>query len=533
LLTLTAGLLLMGFIVFLFYSSNYVSPLYIEKIILGKAQTDPLFFSSLSNMFSTLGWVSTGVDGSPYINYHYGSMALFAGLKNWIGLNSLMFYNIAFPAIFIPLFFKTLFYFLSNLSIYKKISPFNVLFAIAFLIILYSLKLAGFDYATPLRSESATLSFILTFLFASNLLSYINKLDHNHTLFFIYSAVILLIISSVKISTGVVCISGMAYLFLRTHYNFKNLLLVLVTGLLTAGFIYLFIFPIDRPTISVSLAFRIRNLWIDAGTFITYLLGACIAMIIILKNKPIENWSDIKLVIRSKEYLDLEVLFILTITGFLGAIIASSNRSDVYNLCDTQFFISIPFLILFGQKYFDQFVASRKVKTLFLFLLIFLSIVSRPDLSIFIFDITSIKKEILTLSQQQQILQDFITELFRLEKVSDKKTKCLYIPQTEKWYYESQSSNTSVLSPMGSPFLAPAISGIAMIGGIPDFIIKSDFVYYGYYYYRKNGQLMAGNNIDIKNRALLKGYGELIEYKVVEGKLNKQTFDLKQKIISE
>jgi hypothetical protein len=534
LLILAAGSIVMGFIVFLFYSRSYVSSLFPEQIILGNAHIDTIFPCSMSNMFATLGWPSTGLDGSPFIRYHWGSQALFGGLKNWIGINSLMFYNIAYPVIFIPLFFKSFISFLRRLLFYKGVGSFNLLFAISFIAVLYSLKITGFAYATPLKFESLTISLIYTFLFFSTLLAYVNKPGKNNHLFFWYSIVLLLLISSAKISTGAVCIIGMTYLHLRVNRGFSKFLMLFIGGLIIVAF-YMLIFPSDRLTIPVTLMQRISNLWHNSVSFITYFCGALIAVLVLLKKQPLRNWDEIRSVIKSKEYIDLEILFIITLASFIGALPTTTYSTDVFMFCMPQFFLSIPFLILFSQKYFDQFAASSKAKTLFLLIVIFLSVFSNPDaVTNYTTRILHVKRSMQSLSENQQVLQGFLAELFKLDKEGDKNETCIYIPKTENWYYHSQSDTPlgqisgEPSNPMSSPMIVPAVTGIALIGGISDSIYQSGYIYAGYYYYKNEGQKQISNLAEAKKRAVRKGYSKLIAYQYIGKALVRQDFNLKK-----
>jgi hypothetical protein len=485
-------------------------------------------------MFSTLGWTSTGLDGSPYVPYHWGSQVLFGGLKNWLDLNSLMFFNIAYPVIFIPLFFKSLFYFLNRLFIYKGITSADLLFAISFVTVLYSLKFAGFSYATPLKFESLTISLVFTFLYGATLLHYVSKPNININIFFFYSIFVLLLISSSKISTGGICVTGMAYLYLRKFRSLNNLLVFFIGAVIIVTF-YLFVFPFDRLTYSATFGLRISNLWFNSVGFITYLSGAFLAVIYLLKTQSFKNRNEIWSVIRSGKYIDLEILFVITISSMFGAILVSSLQADVYMFCTPQFFITIPFIIMFSQRYFDRFAASIKAKTFFLFLLIILSIVSNPDVFRTYYHRTiQVRHGMSRLSQQQQVLQSFLFELFKIEKEVDKKQICIYIPSTEKWYYESQSieplgqQSLEPSNPLGSAMVIPAITGIALIGGISDSIYKANYNYAGYYYYKQGGQVQVKNLIEAKESAIRKGYTKLIKYQYIDGILAKQTFDLKK-----
>jgi hypothetical protein len=248
-----------------------------------------------------------------------------------------------------------------------------------------------------------------------------------------------------------------------------------------------------------------------------------IVFIPLLKNNSFKNLYEVKSMIKSRDYIDLEILLIITLTGLMGGIFASSNSSDVFYFCSIQLFISIPFLIIIGQKYFDRFRASEKVKTFFLIFIMVICVISRPDVVKKRYqEIFNIKHDMLGLTQQQKIMKSFLADLFILGKEKTGKNKCIYIPQTEKWYYESQSFRS-----LGSPFVVPAVSGIAMIGGVPDTIFTLHMDSYGYDYYGTKRQFKAGNLAEARIIALAKGYSELTEYKVINENLSKQTFILK------
>ncbi|MBN2400145.1 MAG: hypothetical protein JXI33_07370 [Candidatus Aminicenantes bacterium] len=352
----------------------------------------------------------------------------------------------------------------------------------------------------------------------------------------------IMLISFLKISNGFVCFIAAAYLYLRNRWNFKSIVRVLLAGTVMALIIYFVVFHSAYLAKPLSLSGRIQTFWELSDGFITYFLGALIAGLILMKNKTLASWSELRSSIKSREYIDMETLFVITLAGVLGGILTSSHGTDVYYFCSIQWFVSIPYLIYFSQNIFDGFHAPGKVKTIFLFIVIVLSIVSRPDVikgiaknnsdgaqrnktAGSIYEIIQLKKEMLGLTQRQQVLKSFVNELFKLEKEIDKSTICVYIPQGEKWYYESQSYR-----PLGSALVTPAISGVAMIGGIPEGILKKENMNirgYGYYYYKKSGQRIPKNITEALTLAHEKGYKKLIKFQVIDGKLNKQTFNVK------
>ncbi len=529
-LSLFAGLVFMVFLIVLFYSIGYHSFLFPEKIILGKAHIDTLFHSSISSMLSTFGWPSTGLNGTPYFKYHWGSHAIIAGLKPWIGLNSLMIYNIVYPAIFMPLFIKYFLSFTRKIFVFKGFHSFNVLFAISFLTLLYSLPISSIRNAHPMSSESFTMSLIFTLIYLSIILSQPLKQNQQSPLFknsfFWFSLVILLLITITKISTGISLIVGISYLYFRLDKKPINLLTLMTGGLIVAIISYILIFPVDRTTIHVSLIKRIYSFWMLSDSFITYLLGGFVAIIVIIKNNYCNNIKEWIQIFKLKEYLFFEILFVITVSSLLFAIAVSSNASDVCYFCLTQFYLTIPILMVYSQIYFDKFKASQNIKTAFMVMIVILSVASRPDLLKIkggFLEMVQLKKEMHSLNKNQQIYACFVSELFTLDSENDKKRSCVYIPKTEKWYYESQAFNPLGLGDVSAPMVTPAISGIAMIGGIPDSIQKSNYCYYSYYFYKKYG-IQPNSSLEAKTIMQQRGFNKMIEFKIVDNKLTTKYF---------
>src|SRR5437868_5082492 len=97
-------------LLFGFFSAAYLwgtvdrDPLFKEQLIMGLTPLDTLFHSALSRMLQVHGVSSTGLDGLPYLSYHFGSHWLFAGWANLLGITTLEFYECGFPIVFAPLF---------------------------------------------------------------------------------------------------------------------------------------------------------------------------------------------------------------------------------------------------------------------------------------------------------------------------------------------------------------------------------------------------------------------------------------------
>ena len=91
------------------WGSRYKMPLYWEAFALrGNVHHDPLYFASIANMLETYGVASTGMDGIPVIRYHFGSAWLFSKWAHLIGTDVLSFYSLGYPIIVIPAFFAAI-----------------------------------------------------------------------------------------------------------------------------------------------------------------------------------------------------------------------------------------------------------------------------------------------------------------------------------------------------------------------------------------------------------------------------------------
>lgn len=159
-----------------------------------------------------------------------------------------------------------------------------------------------------------------------------------------------------------------------------------------------------------------------------------------------------------------------------------------------------------------------------MFSIVCFSLLSRPDLLKYqdgFFQFLDVKKKSEQLSEYQIILNDLLIELHNLEKENNKKKKCIFIPQSEEWYYKSQEYR-----PKGSPMVVPAITGIPLIDGIPDSIMNSGYNYYSYYYYRGKDHVQVSNVSEAISSAKLKGYDKMFVFKEIDGKLEKEVYSL-------
>ncbi len=471
------------FIVTLFYSGGYHSPLFIEKVIIGQAHMDTLFHCSIANIFNSIGYPSAGLNTTPFIHYHFASHILFASLSNILSINIVDFYNIAYPAIFIPLSLKSVFLFSDKLAIFKFKQPVNLLLLLTIIVFLYSTKIFP-SPIHPFVSESNLISLMLTFFLFSVFFD-LDKFKKPNLSFFLFSFFVLLWICFSKISTGLVVISVISYLYLKLNgFRIKNILILFFVGIVWLLPVIFFVSPL-----SISSAIREStlprmyiNLWFLSESFVTYCSGVFFSLIVIFRNEKIKRVIDFWYIFKSNKYIDLELLSLATVVGFILSVISvvtGGSASDVFYFCSAQFFFTIPFFAVYLQSLWSKSESSGQFKTIFLLSTLILSILCRPDIFFGYYTRISAINEVSAKNKytpNQTLLFKLIKELRQINKTTDKKNTCIYIPLSERWYYRSQ-----VYRKYGSPFIVPAFSGVPLIGGIPDiFFNKKGYSYSDY-----------------------------------------------------
>ena len=84
------------------WGAGFENPLFVENLCNGYAHIDTLYLATLANMLRTYGICSTGLDGLPFVPYHFGSPWIFARVSNLLDVPVIDFYNLAYPVIFAP-----------------------------------------------------------------------------------------------------------------------------------------------------------------------------------------------------------------------------------------------------------------------------------------------------------------------------------------------------------------------------------------------------------------------------------------------
>ena len=504
------------------YSQSYHSLNFEKKILEGIAHVDILFHMAISNMFSSGEWSTTGLHGTAYMNYHWFSHTIFAGIKNLTGSNVHVVYNLVYPTVFIPLFFKVQYRAAVDFCRWKGLGQIRPLAYYTFSALLYWLVNLNFlKHLQPLSSESFCVSLILGYSFFSCLMKYGAASSKKRNWFYIFSAVLILIILFTKISTGFILLSGLILVGALRDFNLSNVLLIFVLLVLILIPSYFFLFPLDRTTVSVSLVERVYGFMLGTHGGLVFLPGAVLFFQFLSYKPKKESWMNF---LWGSLKSDMGFLGILMIASLICGIYVSNNSSDVFYFVAVQFFFTILYIFGYLNQAVKKWYFKKGKRAVLLAVLAVMSTFAHPEVWLQIVKEIKVEGKDMDMTENERFLFSSLTILRELEQRPDKSSIAVYIPSSEKWFHHSQSYR-----PLASLFVVPAYSGIASVGGIPDSLLRTNYNYYSIYYYRDQEPLLSVTGIESAKKAAAElGYKLLVVLRTVEGRLIVEYNDLNE-----
>jgi len=503
------------------WGTGYHSPFFTERILLGIAHVDTLFHAAITNLFQTYGYPSIGLDGALKLKYHAGSHLVFGSLAGITNIHVLGFYNISYPVIFIPLYFKAILLLTLQITTSNSLNwnPFLSYMGIA----ICWLSLPWPLDMHPFVSESNLLALTVAIFFGSIVVEY----KYRYWIPLLYFLIILLIFF-LKISVGAIVFGSISYLIVRAGLIKKPLIYCqyIIYFLVTIWLLLKFVYPPSIPRAPSNIEFLTSHYKMLANIFqytrptaLTFLPMLILGVFVHLRYAP-ANLIGVKALSRNSIWIMWEVTVIVAILSLVFSAYVWMQPSDATYFLSTNLFLVIPaMLVVFQQLLSDH--HSTFVKNgvyLILFSSIFVSLISHAELAQKHYANIKQQKEVnLSLGSKKRVDQINLLNKFKLlnkKSWEQKKETVIYIPKTNKLYWEMFKN------PSRSEFLAQSLSGIAMIGGQLDrFFIDKEQPYpnYGLYQYQKESYIHSTKVAADEARRL--GYKKMIEIRYVKGKL--------------
>ena len=345
-----------------------------EELVIGKGTLpDPLFHSSISNMIKTYGIPSTGIDGVSYLSYHFGSHWIFAQLSNLLSLDSIKFYQLGFPVIFVPFLFNRLLSFSLDLRQYISSSvaysslrtdyKYWLIFYVAYincipLALLKEQMIPPWNaYPVSLSSESYTVGMALSFILFSLTLSCLNSVDKISRLrpvgiIFMTSILPLLLglIGLSKISCLFVIGATFIYLFIRLKLYKYSVFNLVIIGIM---FIFIIVYlsnVANKPESATPLRLfgflseTVQEGWKPFFFFINF-FWSWLFILLKLREKGIKTLGDLRAAYINNSILDIEIIAVLCIAGIAPGTFFALAAGATFYFSDIQTWISLSFIL--------------------------------------------------------------------------------------------------------------------------------------------------------------------------------------------
>jgi hypothetical protein len=543
------------------WNSGYLTPLFFEHIIaFGEAHADTLFHAAIAGMIKTYGFPSTGINGLEYISYHYGSHWIFAQLAKLVRLDTVHFYNLAYPIIFVPFFYQVSILFIIKIKdfIHKANSSWILTTDYIFWLVFFIMQIGfitpqselitSWGWNAHLISESYNISLSFTLILITMVLYLIPSIEINESYFInelfiiVFVPLLLIVIGFNKISLIYLLISFYIYIIYRLNL-YRQFIYIVSIGLAISSILFVMYFIGKR---SAGITFSPFDFFISYGRgniffFLFYFFFSWVFIILKCYEKNISSISDFKSYLITNNIMDIEIVLLFCLVGAAPGLIVGLGGSAAHYFADFQALIAVSLLLAnldnfyyklarnieFGPlgelklKYFFIIIigafilistainyvkpisnmvsinlitriqlsmiqnnsavinnsTSRKSQGLIkqalkignlsaINLIIFRNVKGKIKQGLKIGNFTAIKDLLISdpfkaqQDNQEALLINKLQELGNAPP-SERKMTVLFIPQSNKLYW-------NLLSCDRMPSLAPAISNLAMIDGLPE-----------------------------------------------------------------
>jgi hypothetical protein len=336
----------------LVWSRSGLHPNFVERLGQGYCHPDTLYHAAICNMIRTHGLPSPGIDGLVYLPYHHGSHFLFAHLCDLLDVPAILFYQLGYPIIFLPLLLQSLLAAGAALAVPLPTPsrPTNTAL-ICWLVVLAATLGALPDsvlnalpwWNLPQGSESATVA-LTVFLFAisaawpplsawwtgSRRLALGDKLVA--TACFPLLVVVLLFL---KISVGALALALGGYVYLRTAAMRRSSLATISVCLAVFGFFR--VVPLVRSLNVESRGLSAYFFFSGYATlpgiglfFVANTAWLLLAVVLRLSNLGARTVGDVVVLLRSGQILGLELLAVLAFVGFVPTLVLPIGSNAEY-----------------------------------------------------------------------------------------------------------------------------------------------------------------------------------------------------------
>ncbi len=531
-------------------------------------QVQDLFFhAAISGIIKSYGTPSTGLQGTPYAYYHFGSHWYFAQISKLTDIHVLRLYLVFYPFVIVPCFFKVFLTFANDVrrALSAK-STFSMLSA-AFLFCVFlgipnHLYSRGFFDASILGFESLLVSFLVMFVLGSIWIElYLGKKTladfstAEKIFMLVVSPLIFWSIGLTKISTLFVMLGPFSFLVLRFNRWTDVVGVSFYITLIGSCFVYYYIaetipFGIrnhghegDLKFGSVYTAMRENKLYNPVHWFVMFFSWTYLVIAIISVFKIKRLWfADVDPKALS---VMMWVSIMAAVAGLLPTFFFSFNGANAMFFVAVQMFISGGFLMALGPT-IQSAIARNKILIVSFFAacLVLLVIIHKKirftakeilienlNTRILISDRNAAPKVRFSLNHDLKVIANGFSDL---QKKADSNTLYQVLKNAEKlgnredrrrsgtllfiedYVNGKPIRGTEHLNCLEKTFLIPALSGYAMLNGA---IYNCSIESYGAAYYQYPSEIQDPATIVLCENAMQKGFDRILTFNVEDNTL--------------
>jgi hypothetical protein len=485
---------------------------YPESIVAGRVAADVAEEAAVINMISTYKVASTGLDGLPPLKYHTGSLWIAEGLRRLCGFRAIDFLAYGYGILLIPLYVVT---FLGCAELLRAalwqesdVPPFTFwaagLVALIGVFPFYGDPMQLNFNEIIINSDSFLLAIALSLLligagvwFHGSLCSrgFVWPLREKIALAVVLPAVLGLV-GWVKISQLYLLLGLAAYLYLRVKWlrTWPFVLGVALSALTLAVMVYL-----ERGAVKSSFAplnfDRVSPEWVPYF-FVVYFAWAWLLLLVWARIHGIRTLGEVVRAAKAGDTMLVELVLVTVVAGLIPYLLINFNSPGWKYFTEFQGVIAGVFVVaLLPQFRFADLLQRTRDGSLRLTSALLLGLTVAVCGHLFITTLAATYRMLKRGCETRAVLAGLPTTAWRqelgqirarrsvvvaaladrvqliqcLDRLGDqppqqRRGTALYIPKTNRTYWDMRQLGDGT-----TPFIAPALAGLPMVDGLPEY----------------------------------------------------------------
>jgi hypothetical protein len=358
------------------WGTNCHYPLILEAISHNRLGVDVIYHAAIANMIKTHGVPSTGLEGPAYFHYAWASHWLIAQISRLLDQPVLECYQLVFPVVLFPYLVQALLHFALRLRelLAGEHPPQGLEAGGGWFWLLLFAGFWGFVPSAAAASAGLdvgnlcfSVSYVLVVALASHVLSLLlelglaikdrpTRLTVTESLFVVAVLPLLMaLLTCCKVNGGFLVLGLLGYFFLRLGgYRSAPLCIALAGCVVTTYLTYKAVRP-PKTTPMRLFAYwseRVAHDWEVLHLLLTW-FWVLLYVFLRLASKGVAYLGDLKSAWKSKQILDVETLAVLALLGLAPCTVMDLGTSEFY-LLDFQHWIALAFVLAGLPLFLDR-----------------------------------------------------------------------------------------------------------------------------------------------------------------------------------